>query len=139
MSLDCFISIVLDVEFTQENIYKLLLKGDWNRFQYYNYTWGQNINEIHVINPDDVLKQVMKLYNTKSIDGAYVFIKLEDGTDLTWWFYNENNHLKLCIGAFGADSKKKDELIDLGHYLSLFLNICKDFVIIKVEAKFFDE
>jgi hypothetical protein len=129
---NCSIEILLNTDYSSKNIYTILQAGQNKNFIYRD----QNNDYKLIPNTQHASEIIMKAQHEKSGLGPGVFVTLSGYSSIVFWFYQENEKLSFRVGVF-SESKLKDNLIDLGYYVPLFLSLCEDFSILKIEAKFF--
>ena len=134
MSLSYVIKIKLDALYTEENIKKILERGAFKGFIYYDQITFEKYSDIPVINPKQAAHKIMNAYKAKK--EPVVYTTLDKELEADFWFYETADEW-LEFQVNGAGIIKKDFYIDFAYYIRLFLDLCDDFCVLELRTESF--
>jgi len=136
MNIDYSIKIKLHVECKEENIKKILVRGEQQGFKYYDHVMGVQYSEASILDARGATQKIIKAYKDKPEDGPCVYTILNSTTEtcaFLWFYKSDDGLLEFQMGAIGCP-KKKDMFIDFDYYIRMCLDLCKDFQILEVRT-----
>jgi hypothetical protein len=131
----------LDNKFSELTIQKLLTRGIELGFLYYDYIPEKNTIDSPLLDAQEATKKVLTFVKFSDPYGRNVQVKYND-TMFTLFFYEEKNSTTVMVATeFTIEWKKmftgnREELyeFDYNRYINLFLSLCNDFTIIRIDA-----
>lgn len=146
MSRDYYIDIILGINFTEKNIFKVIKKGAELGFVYYDNIPYETYEDSPIVDYYHAYNNIKNwLFINQPKDYPFLYIKLKDHHSAHFWFYEFENYLQISFSGFGYLKKKNYEdpeikqesnvVIDFKYYLDIATSIADDFGIYRLEAR----
>lgn len=140
MSVHSTCIICLEVDFNEENIKTLIKKGQEIGFMYLAKEKYEESKTINYFSVDQATHHIILARTSKKNDTNFpksLEVNFQD-TVFTLAFYEENTCL--CVNLFPIDTVwkknfKNDKYFDFGHYMTLLIDFCEDFPIMKISTE----